>query len=247
LLLSYFYYFCKNNKIVFRVVKYGETSVICDIFTEERGLQSYIINSVRSKKPKFHGGLLQVMSLVELVAYSKNEKTLNHIKELKSALPYQTIPFQIVKSSVGLFMAELAQKTVKESEQNLTLFAFLYQSFVYLDVTPYSVANLHLWFSVQLTSFLGCMPDSQEEEQADFFDLKDGNYAKYPPAHGHFMGMEQSKVLSLFLNSSIEECHQITLTTLQRREFAKNIIKYYQLHVENFVELKTFTVLQEVM
>ncbi len=237
----------KTKGIVFRVVKYGETSVICDIFTEERGLQSYIINSVRSKKPKFHGGLLQVMSLVEIVAYSKNEKTLNHIKELRSALPYQTIPFQIVKSSVGLFMAELAQKTVKESEQNLALFAFLYQSFVYLDVTPYSVANLHLWFSVQLTSFLGFIPDSQEEEQADFFDLKDGNYAKAPPAHGHFMGMEQSNVLSLFLNSSIEECHTIPLTTLQRREFAKNIIKYYQLHVENFVELKTFTVLQEVM
>jgi DNA repair protein RecO (recombination protein O) len=237
----------KTKGIVFRTVKYGETSVICDIYTEERGLQSYIINSVRSKKPKFHSALLQVTCLVDLVAYAKEGKTLQHIKELRAAQVYQNLPFNIVKSSVGLFMAELAQKTVKESEQNLPLFSFLYHTFVYLDITPHSIINLHLWFSVQLTTFLGIMPDEQEDVTEQFFDLRNGKYVNAPPPHGSFMGIEQSHFLALFLNSSLEESYAITLTTQQRREFIKNIIQYYQFHVDNFQELKTFSVLQEVL
>lgn len=238
----------KTKGIVFRVIKYGETSVICDIYTSERGLQSYIINSVRAKKPKFHAGLLQVMSLIDLVAYAKEEKALNHIKELRADYVYQTIPFQILKSSVGLFMAELAQKTVKEAEQNESLFEFLYQTFIYLDKTTAPITNLHLWFAVQLTAYLGFMPDALENNaELYFFDLKNGLYTLTPPDHGIYLGTDQAKILDTFLNTSLEECQNIALSSAERRAFIRSIIQYYQCHVANFSELKTFTVLQEVL
>ena len=72
----------KTRGIVFRSLKYGETSLIVDIFTEERGLRSYLINGVRSKRGKVKASLLQIMSLVEIVAYDKHERGLNRVKEI---------------------------------------------------------------------------------------------------------------------------------------------------------------------
>ena len=238
----------KTKGIVFRVVKYGETSVICDIYTSERGLQSYIINSVRAKKPKFHAGLLQVMSLIDLVAYAKEEKSLNHIKELRADYVYQTIPFQILKSSVGLFMAELAQKTIKEAEQNEGLFAFLQETFIFLDKATTPITNLHIWFALQLTGYLGFMPEHLEDDtETYFFDLKNGCYTLAPPDHSAYLGTDQANFLNTFLNTALTDCHKIVLSPTERRAFINNIIRYYQCHVANFTELKTFTVLQEVL
>ena len=42
----------KSRAIALTYTKYGESSIISTIFTEEKGLQTFIIKSVRSKKAK---------------------------------------------------------------------------------------------------------------------------------------------------------------------------------------------------
>ena len=42
----------KTKGIVLRTVKYGETSVIVTIFTELFGVQSYLVNGVRTSTKK---------------------------------------------------------------------------------------------------------------------------------------------------------------------------------------------------
>ena len=42
----------KTRGIVFRAIHYSETSLIVDIYTEERGLQKYIISGVHSPKAR---------------------------------------------------------------------------------------------------------------------------------------------------------------------------------------------------
>ena len=63
----------KTKGIVFRTVKYGETSVITDIFTEEKGLHTFIGGGVRSAKARMPYSLFQPMMVVELVAYYKDD------------------------------------------------------------------------------------------------------------------------------------------------------------------------------
>ena len=125
----------KTRGIIFRTIKYSETSIIADIFTEEKGLHSFIISGVRNPKSKVGSGLFQVMSLVEIVAYFKNDGKLNRIKEVRSAHIYQSIPFQIEKMAVGMFMAEVCQKSIKTAEENQELFDFLMEVFIFLDKT----------------------------------------------------------------------------------------------------------------
>jgi DNA repair protein RecO (recombination protein O) len=237
----------KTRGIVFRVVKYGETSIIADIYTEERGLQSYILNSVRAKKPKFHAGLVQIMSLVDMVVYAREGKEIHHVKELRSAFPFQRIPFDIIKSSVGTFMLELAQKTIKENEANLELFHFLFHTFVLLDETKENVANMHLSFMVKLCDFLGILPEGGAQEQNRYFDLKEGLFLDKSPLHQSYMNPIQTQWLQLFLNTPFEENHTIVMKGEERRQFVQQMMKYYEFHIPNFTELKTFAVLQMVL
>ncbi len=237
----------KTRGIVFKTLKYGETSLIVDIYTEAHGLRKYIVNGVRSKKAKVQASLLQVMSLVDLVAYNREDRDLNRIKEIRASWVYQSIPFDVRKGAVGLFMAEIARKTLRESEENADLFKFLFDSFQYLDATPHSVGNLHLHFLLELSVFLGFIPSGHYDQETPFFDLQEGVFVTHAPLHIHFLQERQSQLLDRLLNCQLQECHQITITSEERRILLRQILEYYQLHLENLPEIKAHLVLQEVL
>ena len=75
----------KTKGIVLRAVKYGETSLIVTMFTELFGLQSYLVNGVRTSTKKGSGkaNLFQPTAILELVVYHNELKHLNRIKEFK--------------------------------------------------------------------------------------------------------------------------------------------------------------------
>jgi len=237
----------KTRGIIFRTTKYSETSLIADIYTEEKGLRTYIISGVRSKKAKFSASLLQLMTLVEMVAYHREDRDMSRIKELKAAKVYQSIPFNVVKGAIGMFMIELARKVIREHEENTPLFKFLFDSFAYLDDTVQPVANIHLSFMLQLTAFLGFMPNGQYRAESPFFDMQEGVFAAETPKHLYFLKEEMSEVFSRFLQCNRTECHEIALHRQQRKELLNELLIFYRLHVENMTTLNSHLILQEVL
>jgi len=113
--------------IVLRTVKYGDTSMIATIYTELFGIQSYIVNGVRtsSKKGPGKANLLQPAAILDLVVYHNDLKNLQRIKEFRWGYLYQHLFFNVLKNSVALFMVELLQKTLKQPEANPDLFHFI--------------------------------------------------------------------------------------------------------------------------
>lgn len=57
----------KTRGIVLNFIKFRETSIIVRMYTEQLGLQSYIINSVRKKAPGSRMALFQPFTLLDLV------------------------------------------------------------------------------------------------------------------------------------------------------------------------------------
>ncbi len=230
-----------------RSMKYSETSIIADIFTEEKGLRSYIISGVRSKNARTKSGLMQVMSILDLVVYHRNDKELTRIKEVKSAYVYQSIPFEVTKGAIGLFMTELAQKTIKEREENLALFRFLFDSFQHLDATQNPIGNLHLHFTLGLSVFLGFMPGDSDNPDKAYFDMQEGNFIPFEPTHAHFMNKELSKLVSQLLQCPREEAHLIKMNRATRKQLLKHLLEFYKLHIENFPTINAHLILEEVM
>jgi DNA repair protein RecO (recombination protein O) len=237
----------KTRGIVFRSLKYSETSIIADIFTEEKGLRSFIISGVRTKKAKVSASILQVMTLVDLVTYFRDDKDLHRIKEIKNDHVYTSLPFDIVKGAVGLFMVELARKTILESEENRKLFTFLFETFRLLDTTEKSVSNLHLAFMVELSAFLGFMPGGEHVDEKSVFDMEEGVFADEVPHHVHYLNKKQSALLNRFLNTAIWESHTIIMDRQNRKELLNNLLLFYRLHVENFQRINAHEILEEVL
>ncbi len=232
----------KTRGIILRTIRYSETSLIADIYTEEKGLRTYIISGVRSKNAKTGMGILQLMSIVDLVAYDKENSAIHRIKELKAAYVYEHLPFDVKKAAVGMFMTELAVKTIRETEVNKGLFAFLCESFLSLDEAREGIGNHHLRFMIDLASFLGFMPGQNYSADTPWFDLQEGVFVAQKPAT-HFLDEAQSALFSRLLSRETPVAMQRT----QRQALLNKMIEYYQLHIENFKELNSWHILQEVL
>ena len=237
----------KTRGIVFKAKKYSETSVIVDVFTEEKGLRSYIVSGVRSKRPTVSAGLLQPMTPVELVAYHRDDHDLTRLKEIRPHHVFQAIPFDVRRSSVGLFMVEVARNTVQGHEANEALFEFLLRNFVFLDETQYPIANLHLHFMLHLTEFLGFLPSGDFEQEAQFFDLQEGVFTHEKPLHHHWLSEVASAKFFQLLMLPPDRCHEVPFEREERRAFLKNLLLYYRLHIENFPPVHSHEVLEEVL
>lgn len=237
----------KTRGIIFKTFKYSETSVIAEVYTEAKGLRKYLISGVRSKKAKVKASLLQVMSLVDLVAYEREDRDLHRIKEIKAAQVYQAIPFELLKGTVGLFMVEVAQKTIRETEENRALFRFLFETFCFLDQTPDAVSNLHLHFLLELSVFLGFIPGGDFEEDTPFFDLKEGVFVDQIPNHQHYLDEANSQLLYQLLQTSREGCHRVHFGKENRRTMLNQLLEFYRLHIENLPAINSHQILQQLM
>jgi len=237
----------KTKGIIFRAIKYSETSIITDIFTEQKGLRTYIISGVRKKNARVSASLLQVMSLVDLVVYHRDDKEMTRIKEIKAAHVYQSLPFDITKISVGQFMLELTRKAIREPEENLPLFEFVYKSFQFLDETQLSFSNLHLYFMLQLTGYLGFLPSNTFSKNKPFFDLREGIFVNERGMHGYFLDEEKSQIVHELLNANLLKIQEIKMTRETRKELLRKLIVFYRLHIENFPDLNSHQILEEVL
>ena len=85
----------KTKGIVIRVTRYGETSVIASIYTELFGIQSYIVNGVRtsSKKGSGQGNMFQPAAILDLVVYHNELKNIQRIKDFRWSHLYETLFF----------------------------------------------------------------------------------------------------------------------------------------------------------
>ncbi len=233
--------------IVLKSIKYGETSLIVDIYTEQLGLRKYIVSGVRKKNARIGAALLQVMSQVEIVAYEREGKDLNRLKEIRSDYVYQSIPLNIHKGAVGLFMAEIAQKTLREAESNPGLFAFLCSCFVHLDKHTGNIGNLPLSFLLELSGFLGFLPESNHEAKEIFFDLENGVFTTTEPLTPNKLDSVHSGLLVKLLQDRFATCHTVKIPVGQRRLLLEKLLEYYKYHIENFAVINSHLILQEIL
>jgi len=241
----------KTRGIVLRTVKYGETSVIVAIFTELFGLQSYLVNGVRtsSKKGSSNAGLFQSAAILELVVYHNEMKNLQRLKEFKWGYLYQHVFFNILKNSVALFMIELLQKCLKQPESNPDLYHFVEDAFIHLDeADEHVVANYPLFFALHVASFFGLRIQDNYTEQRSFLDLREGLFVAAQPRHPDFLDTEFGYITSQLLKiMQPQELQQVKLNQEKRRTLLQAYQTFYALHIQEFNTMKTLPVLQTIL
>lgn len=218
----------KTRGIVFRFTKYGETSIIVTIFTELFGLQSYIVNGIRSRSGKGQIALYQPLMLLELVVYHKETANILRIKEVKCFHQYASLLTDIRKSTQALFLNEIINKAVKEQSHAQEICSFLFDSFEVLDRLPSNYENFHLIFLIKLSRFLGFGPHQAHELLI-----------------GRVLDAREELILQKMLQADYTEV--ISVTQIQRRNLLDLVLHFYADHVENIGEVRSVHVLREVL
>lgn len=237
--------------IVLRTVKYGETSIIVTIYTELFGIQSYLVNGVRTSTKKGPGkaNLFQPAALLDMIVYHNELKNLQRIKEFKWGYLYKHIFFDVMKNAVALFMVELLQKTLKQPEANPDLFHFVEDAFIHLDEgTDQVLANYPLFFALHLATFYGFRLSDEYTEHNHYLDLQEGEFVHEHPVHPHFLQGQYSYITSQLLRvMQPHELEELRLNQETRRILLQAYQVFYALHVQDFGVMKTLPVLQEVL
>jgi DNA repair protein RecO (recombination protein O) len=218
----------KTRGIVFRFTKYGDSSIIVTIFTELFGLQTYIVNGVRSKSAKGKIALYQPLTLLDLVVYYKENANIKRIKEVRCLHQYQTLQTDIRKASIGMFINEILNKTVKEENHAQEMFEFLLDSLIFLDDQTTDFENFHLIFLIKLSRFLGFGAHESDEVLTR-----------------RLTGKEEEVLLKKLITAEYSDT--FVMTNLQRRNLLEILLRFYTAHIDSLGEIRSVQVLKEVM
>ncbi|MDR3697057.1 DNA repair protein RecO [Mucilaginibacter sp.] len=237
----------KTRGIVFKTTDYGDNSIIVQVFTEKFGLQSYIVNGAKKPKAKIARNMFQPLHLLDMVVYYKNTGNVQRIKELKNSPQLQTIPYDVIKSSLAIFLNEVLYKAVKQQTADENLFEFVFNAIEWLDHQTEGLSNFHLFFLTRLTRYLGFYPDRYLAGNADYFDLKNGVFSHYKPDTILYLSPPHTQNFTALLEATFENILQLKLTNDERRYLVQKLLDYYTLHIEGFGNIRSHEVLEEVL
>ncbi len=232
----------KTKAIVLQSIKYGDSSLIVKMLTEEAGIQSFMVKGVFGKKSKMKAALFQNMTLLDIVADFGNN-SLGFIREISLSHYCQSISTDIKKSTIIIFISELLSKSISENEGDTDLFNFIYNSMLWLDEADSDYTNFPLIFATQLSRLLGFFPNTDTYSENSSFDLLDGNF-KTTYNDIYQIDSELSKYFYKICNQPTETF--IPNNTI-RRKLLEAIITYYKLHANDVREIKSYEILRTLL
>lgn len=235
----------KTEGIVLRTIKYSETSVVTHIYTRHFGLLSFIVPGVRTSKAKRNkAGMLQPMSMLEMDIYHKETANLLRLKDYRNNYLYQSLPFEMVKTTIGFFYTDVLNHVIREHEPNEPLYIFIAHAYVELDQAKSNLGLMPQRFLLKLSSLLGFYPENNYSEQRNIFDMNEGTFVDVPQRLNAGMTQELSQVFHRFLSNPDA---QHAFTHEQRRQLLENMLLYYKLQLSGFGEMKSIRVLEDIL
>ena len=145
----------KTKGIVLSYIKYKDSSIIVRIFTSEFGLRSYIVNNVRKNGKGNKLIYYQPLNLVDLVVYENQNRSINRISEIKFFHQPTTIPFDVKKSCIALFICEFLEKIIIDGEENQELYHLIEYELILFDTKKDDFENFPIFLLIKLTNILG--------------------------------------------------------------------------------------------
>jgi DNA repair protein RecO (recombination protein O) len=267
----------KARGIVLHTIKYGEGGLVAYVLTDVGGRRSYLVQGVHSKRGKGNkAAMLQPMFLIEFEGLESTKSDMHRFRDLRSAVGLGAlggVSFDVRKSTVSLFMAELLYRLVREVEANAPLFEFVWGAVCDLNAMTdvVGVANFHLWFMVGLARHLGFAPGNEWSE-GSWFDIREGLFVRHEPWHGSCFSRENAALLGVlgelgvatsaggavppviptealgadegsFLSVALAQLH---LNRTQRADFLNSMLVYFGYHLDAVRDIRSVDILREV-
>ena len=233
-----FYMILKSKAIVLRSLKFGDSSLIIDMFTELEGRISFITRIPKTVKGKIKKQYFQPLTLLDLEFDYRPRTSLQRIKEVRFLRPYGSIPF--------LFLSEFLYYVTCGEQQNAHLYNYICASMEWLDEAEHDYANFHLVFMMRLSRFIGFFPNLDAYQSGACFDLRNATFTTSAPLHSDYLLPVDAAGINQLIRMDYENMHLFRLSRHDRNRISDIVLHYYRIHVPDMPELKSFQVMREL-
>ena len=131
--------------------RYSENSVIAKIFTENFGLQSYVMKGFRNKKSKNKLNILQSLNIVQLEVTNNKKREIQYVKEISLIGNINNINSDMNKRFISLFISEILMKVLVESEKESPIFSFIWETIYKIEESENLSKNFALIFLISVS------------------------------------------------------------------------------------------------
>ena len=237
----------KTEAIVLHSLKYGESKIIVDMFTREAGRLTFVVSVPKTSKSRMKKQYFQPMTLLEVECDLRQNVQLQKLKDARLLVAYTSIPFSPEKLALSLFVAEFLYYALRSEQQNELLFSYICDSIQWLDTVETGYANFHLTFLMRMSRFLGFYPNLEVSDEGNMmFDLREGRFCTSAPIHRDFLQPDEARLIRLMMRMDFPTMHLYRLNRMDRNRIVDVLLHYYRLHIPQFPELKSLSVLQEL-
>ena len=234
----------KTQALVLSALSYGDRQLIVDLFSREAGRQSFIVQLAAGRKGKMRKMLFQPLMLLDVDFTQRPTRTLQRFSEVSISRPWLTLCADPIKIQLVFFVAELLRYATRDEQQPQSLFDYVVDSMQWLDTATEGYANFHLVFMMRLSRFIGFYPNLDEYSEGAWFDLRDGSFVRACPSHPDYLQPNDARKILLLMRMNFDNMRFFKMNREERGRCLDVIITYFRLHVPNFPEMKSLSVLK---
>lgn len=236
----------KTKGVVLNTINYNDKYMLVRIYTDIAGQVTYMVSKSKSRTTKVPRAIFSPLAVLEMEVDHQPKREIQRIKEARPALHFYAISSHLAKTSMAFFLSEFLSRVLRDTGDSRLVFDFIYQSVQILEMTDKNIANFHLVFMLKLSRFLGFYPNLENYSRHSVFDMMNGEFTTGQPVHRHFLGLDDSEVLSRLSRITYENMHHFAFNRSDRVTIVDRMVEYYRLHLYDFPQLKSLEVLHEL-
>lgn len=216
------------------------------MYSQEYGAITFSCSIGSRSNSKSKTNYFQPLNIVEIEFDKKPKAEIHAIKDIRIVYPAKSIPFDPYKLSISIFLAEFIRYALMNEQQNVPLYNYIENSIQWLDNVEQNFSNFHILFMVKLTQFTGFFPNLNDYYPGCWFDLREGEFTSLIPKHKEVVRPVDATIIPVLARLSFRTMHILKLTRHNRNQCTEGILTYYRLHLPDFPELKSFSVMREL-
>ena len=213
------------NAYVLSSRKFKDSLRLAHVFTLEYGVQTLLF---RTGKKGENISFFQPLNAIQFSG-KKSDGKLEIVKEMSLSDIYSSIPFEVEKTTVALFISEFLYRCLPEHYVNEDVFHLIRKTTHRLDVSK-KTGTLAIHFLAQFALEMGFL---SEEYEITFENTRSDEAL-----------LHQS--LEQFISTSIDFEVQSTLSRDQRKTLIEELISFCSSHLDTSIRLNSLEMFHEI-
>ena len=237
----------KTESIVMKCIKYGETSVIAQMFTPNDGIVPLIVSGVRAKNNKGKAAQFQLGQVLDVIYYDKQREGVMRLKESSLSMHFNTIPFEIPKIALTQYFIEITRNCIYQSALSSDdVYPLLKDSLLYLDQPQPPQSNLAVFYLWKLIHHLGLAP-YLDNPHGEYLDLQTGEFCKSLPMHQVALTLDLANKLRTMLSTNLDHIDSLDMSGKERKYLLESGHQYLKFHLSYFRLPQSADIFREIL